>query len=61
MKITLEIYDSTYMVESRNEDYNGKEMLEIFSKLLVQAGYPPNVIQLSDGGHYECEYKEADA
>ena len=58
MRITLEMYGEKYMVESAHDDYNAKELKEIFSRLLVQATYPPSVIEPAWGGHYECEYKE---
>lgn len=58
MKITLEMYDSRIIYESDKNDYTANEMKEIFSRMLVQATYPPSVIDPAEGGHYECEYKE---
>lgn len=58
MKITLEMHDAKYTYESNSDEYTANEMKEIFSRMLVQATYSPSVIDLSDGGHYECEYKE---
>lgn len=58
MRITLEIYDSRIIYESDNDDYKADEMKEIFSRMLVQATYPPSVIEPAEGGHWECEYKE---
>lgn len=58
MRITLEMHDEKYLFESSQDDYNANEMKEIFSRLLVQATYPPSVIDPAEGGHYECEYKE---
>ena len=58
MRITLEIYDSRIIYESDNDDYKANELKEIFSRMMVQATYSPDVIELAEGGHYECEYKE---
>lgn len=57
MKITLELYDNRYTVETINpkqNDFNGEELKELFSRLMVVAGYSPSVIDLeSDSGGYE--------
>lgn len=53
MKITLEYYGSTYTVEDDGSDHDANEMKETFSRLLVQAGFPPSVIDCADGGRYE--------
>lgn len=58
MKIILEMYDSRIIYESDKNDYAANEMKEIFSRMLVQATYPPSVIDTAEGGHFECEYKE---
>lgn len=58
MKITLEMYDSKYTYESDRDDYDANEMKEIFSRMLVQAAFSPSVIELAEGGHFECEYVE---
>lgn len=58
MRITLEMYNNKYIYESDSEDYNANELKEIFSRMLVQATFPPDVIEPAEGGHYECEYKE---
>lgn len=58
MRIILEMYDSRIIYESDKDDYKADEMKEIFSRMLVQATYPPSVIEPADGGHWECEYKE---
>lgn len=58
MKITLEMHDEKYTFESQQDDYNSNEVKEIFSRLMVQAGFAPNVLWLADGGHFDCEYKE---
>lgn len=58
MRIILEMHDEKYTFESQQDDYTSNEVKEIFSRLLVQATYPPSVIDPAGGGHYECEYKE---
>lgn len=58
MRIILEMYDSRIIYESDKDDYKADEMKEIFSRMLVQATYPPSVIEPAEGGHWECEYKE---
>lgn len=60
MRITLEIDNSKIIYESDKSDYRANELKEIFSRMMVQATYPPNVIDPAEGGHYECEYKEDD-
>lgn len=60
MKITLEMYDQKYTFEAPQDDFGADELKEIFSRLLVQATFPPNVIEPAEGGHFECEYKEDD-
>jgi hypothetical protein len=56
MKITLEIYSKNYSIESKADDYRAEELKQLFSALLVCAGYPPDVLTTEDGGHYNCEY-----
>lgn len=56
MRITLEMYKEKYTAESDSTDYTADELIEIFSRLLVQIGYPPDVIRFEDGGRYKCEY-----
>ena len=58
MKITLEMYDHKYTFEAPQDDFGADELKEIFSRLMVQAGFAPNVIWLADGGHWKCEYEE---
>lgn len=58
MKITLEINGDRYIYESESDDYHSGELKEIFSRMLVQATFPPDVIEPADGGCWECEYKE---
>ena len=60
MKIILKIYDSRIVYESDKDDYTANELKEIFSRMMVQATYSPNVIEPAEGGHYECEYKEGE-
>ena len=58
MRITLEMYDSRIIYESDKDDYKANELKEIFSRMMVQATYSPDVIELADGGHWKCEYEE---
>lgn len=60
MKITLEMYDNKYTYESDRNDYDANEIKEIFSRMLVQATFSPDVIEPSEGGHYKCEYVEGE-
>lgn len=56
MKITLELYDQRYIVETLNpkqNDFNGNEMKELFARIMVMAGFAPSVLEPSDGGSYE--------
>lgn len=56
MKLTLELYDERYTVETINpkqNDFNGDEMKELFSRLLVVAGFGASVLELGEGGRYE--------
>ena len=58
MKIVLEMYDSKYTYESDKNDYDANELKEIFSRMLVQATFSPEVIEPSEGGRFKCEYVE---
>lgn len=58
MKITLEINNEKFTYESTHEAFDASELKEIFSRMLVQATYPPDTIVLADGGHFECKYVE---
>lgn len=58
MRITLESYGETYIFETDKDDYNASELKEIFSRMLVLASFPPDVLELSEGGHYECNWVE---
>ncbi len=60
MRIVLEMYDSRIIYESDKDDYKADELKEIFSRLLVQATYPPSVIEPAEGGHWKCEYEKDD-
>lgn len=53
MKLTYEAYNTRYTVETDRNNHDAAELKEIFSKILVQAGFSPNVIELDDGGRYE--------
>lgn len=55
MKIELEMYGATYIAEMQNDDVTGDDLIELFSRLMVTAGYPPSVILLpgDDEGRYE--------
>lgn len=56
--IAITYYGITYKVEGIANDTSLHEWKEIFSRLLVQMGFTPEVIDLAEGGHYECDYKE---
>lgn len=54
MKLIFESYGTRYTVETNQDDYNSGELKEIFNRMLVQAGFPPNVVDnLENGGRYE--------
>ncbi len=53
MKLIYESYGTRYTVETNRDDLDGAELKEIFSKIMVQAGFPPSVVDLDDGGKYE--------
>lgn len=58
MKITLEMYKMRYTVEADHDEWSGDELIEHFSRLLVQAGFTPDVIKFADGGRFDCKYVE---
>ena len=60
MKIVLELHGDKYTFESERDDYASNELKEIFSRMLVQATFSPNVIDLAEGGCFKCEYIEED-
>lgn len=54
MKMTLELYGDTYIIDKPDQnDFDADELKELFSQLMVSAGFPPSVIELSDGGRWE--------
>lgn len=55
MKITIsDHYDEEYSATISN-DSTSEEVLEMFERMLVLAGYS-NDIHCADGGHYEVKY-----
>lgn len=60
MIITLELNGYEYSCETPHDDMTAQEIKGIFSRMLVVAGYHPNVIELPDGEHFDCKYKEKD-
>lgn len=52
MKITLEIYNAKYIFEDNNDEHDASYMKDIFSRMLVVAGFPPSVIDCIEGGEY---------
>lgn len=54
VKITLEMYGNKYSVETDNSDALADGLIELFTRLLVVAGFSPSVIRLpEDEGRYE--------
>lgn len=56
MKMTLESHDMRYTVETINpkqDDYDSRELKELFGRMMVQSGFPPSAIETDDGGKYE--------
>ena len=54
MKLTLELYEQKYIIESPQDDWTATQLTEEFSKLLVCAGFTPDVLQYEDdAGHFE--------
>ena len=48
------MYNTRYTVETDHDDLGANEAKGIFSRMLVQAGYSPAVIELNDDdGNYE--------
>ena len=58
--IELGSYGYKYRVEFPYSDITADKYKEAFSKLLVQAGFSPEVIEPAEGGRYECAYLEDD-
>lgn len=61
MKLTLEMYDTVCSVETEQDDLDGYELKELFSRLMVVAGYPPCVIE-EEGGSWKWveDYESTD-
>ena len=53
MKIVFEQYGTRYTVENDTDSHDSHELKEIFSKILVQAGFAPSVIECEEGGEYQ--------
>lgn len=55
MKLIYESHGYRYSVEHNSDDFDSGELKEIFSKILVQAGFSPRVVEFAenDGGRYE--------
>ena len=53
MKIILEMNNCRYTYESPYEDADSGTLKEMFSRLLVLAGFSPAVIDLEDEGSYQ--------
>lgn len=49
MRITLSLYGAEYTIEQSGEDSSANELKELFSRLLVVAGFCPSVIELEEG------------
>lgn len=45
MRITLEIHDMVCSVETENDELDSFEMKDLFSRLMVAAGYPACVVE----------------
>lgn len=57
MKIIYESRDFQYIIETESNDFTAQELKELFSKLLVLDGFPPDVISSEEDGvnyHYVC-------
>lgn len=53
--ITLYSHGMTYMVSGIRWDCSASELIDIFTRMLVCAGFDPGVIQCADGARYSCE------
>lgn len=53
MKLTLELYGKKITAEENGDGHTAQQLKELFSRLLVVAGYSPSVIEDQDGGRYE--------
>ena len=45
MKLALTMYNVTYTIETKNDDNDSEEMLELMKRLLVCAGYPTSILE----------------
>lgn len=55
MRMTLELHGIKFSVEESGDGFNADELKEMFSRMLVQATYSPEVIDLADGFCYKCK------
>lgn len=53
MKITFENYNIKYTFEDNNNEHNASYIKDVFSRMLVVAGFQPSVIDCIEGGRYE--------
>lgn len=53
MKITFENYNAKYTFEDNDNDHDVSYIKDIFSKMLVVAGFSPSIIDCIEGGRYE--------
>lgn len=56
--IILKSRGQTFSIEGLPWDSDADEIKEQFSRLLVLAGFHPSVIDLAEGGRYDCAYVE---
>lgn len=56
--IILKSNGQTFSIEGLPWDSDANEIKEQFSRLLVLAGFHPSVIDLAEGGKYDCVYVE---
>lgn len=57
MRLTIELYGVTYSITDKRDDQTAQDLKEMFSRLLVVAGFPPSVIDMEDG-YYEFKENE---
>ena len=53
-EIILKLYGNEYSAKGFSNDTNASELLDIFKRLMVSAGYGPQVLNNEDG-HYVWE------
>lgn len=56
-EIILKLYGNEYSIKGFSNDTNSSELLDIFKRLMVSAGYGPQVLNNEDG-HYVWESYE---